>query len=394
MSLLIDALRKAEQARRGVELQSPPPAEARTELQLEADLPPEPPAAASPGRPALPAEAAEGETEGPSSSAELRAAARNLFEVKQAPRRRLFWPVVATLTTVAVAALGGYLWWELQPRGLTTSVRTATPRPPLPATSPSVPMAAPPASASTQANPAPDALAASSAAPFRREQAAGAPARGSFTPPPGQDPAAGELGPIRRGRPDDDAVPAVLAKAYAAYNAGDLGRAERLYAETLRHDPHSRDALDGLGAIALRQGRETEAEAWFRRSLAADPDDPVAQAGLADLRMRAQPEQGESRMKRLVAAQPEAAPGHFALGNALAAQARWAEAQQAYFQAHALDPDNPDYLFNLAVSLDQLRQPQLARRFYAQALSAAAGRAASFERGPVEARLQALDEAR
>jgi tetratricopeptide (TPR) repeat protein len=184
-----------------------------------------------------------------------------------------------------------------------------------------------------------------------------------------------------------------LTGAYAAYNAGDMSRATTLYNQVLGQDPHNRDALDGMGAIALRLGREAEAEAWFRRSLAADPNDPVAQAGLAQLRGRGQPGE-ESRMKSLIAAQPQAAPGHFALGNALAAQDRWPEAQQAYFDAHTLDPGNPDYLFNLAVSLDQLHHYSLARRFYAEALAAATTRAASFERAPVEARLQALDEAR
>lgn len=404
MSLLIDALRKAEQARRDGEFPPPAPApEANGELHLaplEGGPASEPPASLMPplaggdtyleeaftGRPRPPE---------PEQGAD-RAAARNLFEVKQAPPRRLFYPVVGGLTTVAVIALGAYLWWELQPRGLNTALPSAgmnptrPPPPPSPfPSSPPTPTAAPAAPALASAPPVP-----AGPTPTPREETVAAPTRGSFTPPPRETPVTSGLGPIRRDGASPDRLPEALDQAYAAYNAGDLTRAAGLYGQVLRDDRHNRDALDGLGAIALRRGREAEAEGWFQRALAGDPNDPVALAGLANLRGRSQPEQGETRMKNLVAAQPEAAPAHFALGNALAAQGRWPEAQQAYFDAHTLDPGNPDYLFNLAVSLDRLHQSSLASRYYGQALTAAGQRAASFERGQAEARLQALHEAR
>lgn len=391
MSLLIDALRKAEQARREGEFQNPAQAEGGNGLALEPGPPSELPAAAPPELAAEFADPYAERAQRAASGADPRAA-RQLFEAKEPPQRRLFWPLAGAATTLLVMILGGYLWWELQPRGLVTasSPPPVASRPAQPAVTGAAPRSDqaiapnPPVSEPTQAAPA-------SPAP-RREPVA---SRGSFAPPaPRDEPEAGGLGSIRRDRPADAHPPVKLADAYAAYQAGDLARAERLYGETLRQDPNNRDALDGLGGIALRRGREAEAEAWFRRSLAADPNDPVAQAGLADLRGRGQAQEGESRMRSLVAAQPEAAPGHFALGNALAAQDRWSEAQQAYFQAHTLDPDNPDYLFNLAVSLDRLRQPTLARRFYGEALGAADRRPAAFARQAAQARFEALDEAR
>ena len=66
----------------------------------------------------------------------------------------------------------------------------------------------------------------------------------------------------------------------------------------------------------------------------------------------------ESRLKTMLAAQPEASFLHFTLGNQYAAQGRWAEAQQAYFKAFASDPEHPDFAFNLAVSLDQMHQTE------------------------------------
>jgi Tfp pilus assembly protein PilF len=38
--------------------------------------------------------------------------------------------------------------------------------------------------------------------------------------------------------------------------------------------------------------------------------------------------------------------------------------------AYARDPDNADYLFNVAVSLDHLRQNKLAAQYYRMALNA------------------------
>jgi uncharacterized protein HemY len=94
----------------------------------------------------------------------------------------------------------------------------------------------------------------------------------------------------------------------------------------------------------------------------------------------------------LSAAQPEAHASQFALGNLYAGQGRWHEAQQAYFRAYSGEPDNPDYQFNLAVSLDQLRQPRLAAQYYQGALKAAETRHAAFDRTQAATRLRELQQ--
>jgi tetratricopeptide (TPR) repeat protein len=65
----------------------------------------------------------------------------------------------------------------------------------------------------------------------------------------------------------------------------------------------------------------------------------------------------------------------FTLGNLYADQSLWAAAQQAYFQAHHLEPENPDYAYNLAVGLEHISQPRLALGFYRRAVELAAARA-------------------
>ena len=171
---------------------------------------------------------------------------------------------------------------------------------------------------------------------------------------------------------------------------GRFDEAQRHYAQALQGDPRNVDALLGLALIASRQGRGAQAESLYLRALDANPADPDAQAGLINLRGQGDPQQAESRLKTLLASQPESSALHFALGNLLSRQSRWAEAQQAYFRAWATAPENADIVYNLAVSLDHLRQNRLAAQHYRMALDAATRRPAAFDRAAVERRLAEL----
>jgi len=123
----------------------------------------------------------------------------------------------------------------------------------------------------------------------------------------------------------------------------------------------------------------------------ANPGDAAVQAAaLGGAAAGADPLTTESRLKTLLAAQPESAPLNFTLGNLFARQGRWAEAQQVYFNAVAAESDHPDYLFNLAVSLDHIRQSRPAAQHYRLALEAADKRPAAFDREQVKKRLAEL----
>src|SRR5207302_498245 len=153
----------------------------------------------------------------------------------------------------------------------------------------------------------------------------------------------------------------------------------------------NRDALLGLAAIDVRAGRYEPAEAIYLRLLQSDPRDSHAHAALIELRAgRMDPLAAESRVKSLLANDPAADVLYFTLGNQLALQGRWAEARQYYSKAFAADPDNADFAYNLAVSLDHLREPKLALEYYARALALAEKRAASFELATARSRVQQL----
>ena len=182
-----------------------------------------------------------------------------------------------------------------------------------------------------------------------------------------------------------------LAGAYNAWQAGDLVLAQKQYRLVLQHDSGNVDALLGMAAIALQQGRQTDARGWYGKVLELDPRNPTAQSALIGIGEEADPLGSESALKNLLAQQPEAAHLHAMLGNLYASQQQWSAAQQAYFQAHHFAPDNVDYVFNLAVSLDQMGKPALALPYYLETLQRLpAGGASRVDRAQLEARIAQL----
>lgn len=194
-------------------------------------------------------------------------------------------------------------------------------------------------------------------------------------------------------------VPAVLVpppsaeRAQAALQTGELVKARGEYQRLLDAEPASLDALRGLAAVSQREGKPESAEQYYLRALKIDARDALAQnglVGLVGLGARGEPKQAEARLKALLAARPELTFIHQALGKLFAGQGRWEEAFEAFFQVYRDEPDHPDILFNLAVSLDYLKRPDAAASYYRLALAAANRRPASFDRRQAEARLAAL----
>jgi len=435
MSLLLEALKKAEKAkeeaqRRAREGEGGAKGQARAEPAPEAkpvvtraelpdirqpleilsdDIAPaqqphSQPQAQTPPQPSPAPQAAE------TRAAEPRAQAKKVFEAKiREPNPRL--PFFITVGALGVFALGTvvYFWMQLRPPAPLVNANPprqaeASAPPPQTASAPAqTPPSGPAAPAipglpSGQAAPAPAAPTAASAAPAK-PAAPEAPVTAAPKPPVV---AARPEAPAARTpqRPSVPASPAVAAlpqvhprveAGYSAYLAGDLAGARNDYQQALREDPGNRDALLGLAATEVRAGRFEVAEAAYLRVLQADPRDAYAQAGLLSLRSaRMDPTATESRVKTLLAAEPGAHVLNFTLGNQLAQQGRWSEAQQEYFKAFAAEPDNPDFAYNLAVSLDQLRQPRLALEYYRRALALADKRGASFDLATVRERVAQL----
>jgi tetratricopeptide (TPR) repeat protein len=182
-----------------------------------------------------------------------------------------------------------------------------------------------------------------------------------------------------------------LLSAYQALNSGSNVAAQRLYREVLQSDARNVDALLGMAAIAARQGRDMDAAGWYGKVLEVEPRNPIAQSALIGTLTQADPVSGESRVKSLLAQQPESADLYAALGNLYAEQNQWPSAQQAFFQAHHFDPDNANYAYNLAISLDQLGKSQLALQFYKETLALLAkSKTGGIDQAQLEHRIQQL----
>ncbi|MDR3220949.1 MAG: tetratricopeptide repeat protein [Candidatus Accumulibacter sp.] len=407
MSLLMEAIRKAEEARRQSDEKNAPATETATILTLSADPPSasppvDPPVDPLPGlarrldavdddlaamaiappvkRPALAGD-----------RAEERAAARMIFAAGQPSNTNTDGSALGPIVGVGILALlgvAGYFWWQLQgipPPVAATAVYHA----------PAVPL--PPAAESDTARPASE---ASSPLPSPPPAEDPMPPRVPATPsPPAYEPVnSAPAAPPRQEtagkEPRLSRAPArvnlALERAYEALQSGRNGEAQGLYEQALRADGKNTDALLGLATLAARQGQADKAHGYYLRALETDPADPTARAGVLSMESQGDADAAEGLLETALARQPGSPPLLFALGNLYARQQRWSEAQEAYFQAYTGEPGDPDIIFNLAVSLDHLRQGTLAAQYYRMALTAAEGRTADFDRNHVERRLNEL----
>lgn len=400
MSLLLDALKRAEQEKltRHADRPAPEPAGPR-------------PVASAPVLELQPlgggaAGASRAETPGPQ-------AAQTVFKAKSplpAARngRRVAWAAAAVAIVLVAAGAGAYLWYTLRALAPATPAIAAIGRPaPIAPPAAAAQPAPQPAAAQPASSPAAIASTASPGAVPPAAAARPAPAAPVASAPPTADAAANgapDLGALLRDaqpapRPPvelartEDPAPRVSPDVQAGYGAlvgGDLDAARRHYEAALADDPANLDAQLGLATAEARSGRIAPAAAAYERALELDPNNPTAAAGLAALADPARPEALENALRADVARHPQSAALRVTLGGLLAGQGRWAEAQAAYFDAQRLRPGDPDIAYNLAVSLDHLGQRRPAAEFYRRALEARRTRAAQFDAAAASRRLAEL----
>ena len=453
MSLLLDALRRAEEARRAKEVDpnaapathsgatgraartqsnAAPPARELTmeELAPSTTSPggfaleemPEPVIEQYSGRAALSESARSRNTQQVSEPKEVtqRDVARNVFAAKQSgtpipdarSSRKWILPLVAVAVTL-VGAGAWYVWNEV-----TRVSQPVIARAPSPA--PSQAVALPPAAPNTgqvgnkpaatlsvseakiAEAPLPPLLPPPPAAEASRPKLATVPASSAERPLTKREALARNLrdAPVAREAPtglklarstEPQKINPELAIAYQSLVAGNYAEAQKRYSTLVRVEPLNIDAHLGLATATARGGDIASAVQHYRQVLVLDPRNGLAIMGLVALNEGAPSASLEVELKTLVGRNPDAAPLHFALGNLYAGELRWTEAQQAYFEAFRIEPTNPDYLFNLGVSLDQLRQRRLALDYYkrAEAIAIAKG-GGQFDRNTIAKRIKEL----
>jgi tetratricopeptide (TPR) repeat protein len=462
MSLLLDALKKAEKAKEAAK-RGDKKSDARTDsgLSLEPtpdeatrvmtrdklpdisapldigsdDIPPrQTPAAAeaAPDRTPLQTPARPAARQAQGNAAGQRATAQAVFQAKfKEPNPRL--PFYITMGVLGAFAIGTIVYFYIQlrpapplvnlspppaageqpvatarapaaipPSAATTA--TGQPIPGLPGGSPAPTTTAPQPAAATSPTPAPAPAPAPTAATGESDRPPAPAAKPAPSPSTSPTPLQTAQSGITRSEPSTAPAPrsfgrrAVarvnpgVAAGYAAYQSGDLERARSAYQQALRAEPRNIDALLGMAAVELRARQYASADRYYQRVLRLDPRNPHAHAGMLALRnQEMDPVVAESRVKSLIARDPAADGLQFTLGNQYAQQGRWGEAQQAYFKALAGDPKNPDFAYNLAVSLDHLRQVKPALQHYRLALQLAESRGAAFDAAAAQSRIAQLE---
>ena len=414
MSLLLDALKRAEQeklARQGhaapdEEIADAPATSGKRTLELETVASPADKASA----PA--AAAASADRQG----AKTVFAAKQPAESPKAPRGNKAVLAIVAVALVALLAGGGYVWYEINK---TPGPIARAPLAPLPV------KPAAPASAAPAASPAPSAAvqpgASAAGAPPADAKAGGS--KGEVIPPVSTlepenakakakpEPkaaeklvtsllkdsprAAREAPPLKLARTiDAPRVSPEVSRGYDALRAGDLAAARKSYEAAVAADATNLDAHLGLATAAARAGDRGTATRHYRRALELDPKSASAVAGLAALADFSRPDALEAQLRADLTRYPQSAALQYTLGNVYASQSRWNEAQAAYFEAYRLDAESADIAYNLAVSLDHLGQANLAADFYQRALGASRQQDVLFDKGLVARRLAELKPSR
>jgi Flp pilus assembly protein TadD len=369
MSLLLDALKKSGGQQQSTGL---------SDLTLE-ELP-----------------ASRASSAAPSASAAMNTASRSAGETmfaakKKKPSSGMRWNLGLVPSTLLFAVIFGsgygyYVWLQIQPPKQPRIAQRTTPPPappaPVMAAAPALVPFIPPQETTAPEATRPDATARNEEFDAPRNKPRTTQNRSRNT---------GSGVAIQR-KVQTDAITPSLLNAYQAYQRGDYVTAGQEYREVLSRDSRNRDALLGLAAIAQQQGQDETAQHYYRQLLVINPRDPAAQAALSTYASDGS-SNTESRLKKMLAEQPQSGALNFALGNYYADQSSWGDAQQYYFNAHTLEPSNAQFAFNLAVSLDHLGQRKLAAQFYQQALQLDTSGNSGFDHAQAQQRLNELTPA-
>lgn len=185
---------------------------------------------------------------------------------------------------------------------------------------------------------------------------------------------------------------ALIGQAFHAYSTGNMALAGTLYRRAVQLEPYNRDANLGVAAVATDAGEFAEATQRYRHLLSLNPGDEVAFSGMLNLVATTGNRAIENEMIVHASQYQQMPVLHAALGNYYSRQSRWSEASNSYATAAALAPDTADYLYNLAVSLDQLGNTGAAIENYERAMAMSKTGHHSFDSITVNNRLQSLKQ--
>lgn len=183
-----------------------------------------------------------------------------------------------------------------------------------------------------------------------------------------------------------------VMRGYAALQQNQFSQAREAYSQVLTKNPTQRDALLGIAYAHHALGDTAQALSTLRRLIELYPRDSDASSALY-LIGGGDPLAEETRFKQLLERSERPAILHYALGVLYFEQSRYGEAERSFYKAVSMDPDQPDYAYNLALSMDRLGRVRDAARQYVSALNLANQASSVFSRDVARSRLRALTTA-
>ena len=165
------------------------------------------------------------------------------------------------------------------------------------------------------------------------------------------------------------AITQLLATGLQSHQAGRLAEAEACYRRVLAAQPNYTEVHMQLGLALKAQRKLKEAIAAFRRAVAIKPDWAEAQYNLANaLDDNGEFDEAAAAFHRAIAIKPDWADAHLALGNALKNQGKLEEAIAAYRATINIKPDYAMAHSNLGVALNDLGKLDEAITAYRRAI--------------------------
>jgi tetratricopeptide (TPR) repeat protein len=148
---------------------------------------------------------------------------------------------------------------------------------------------------------------------------------------------------------------ALLKKGYSSQQEGNLRDAEKVYLKVLKRDKVNEFALNLLGVVCVRTGRNKEAIGYLQRALSANDSDAETynNLGLAYKGLK-QFAEAQSALERSIQMNPRQPETLNNLGNILASIDRHDQAISYFESALSLDQQHVGCLNNLSVSLNEV----------------------------------------